>query len=81
MRTRHLLHRTKLSAFRKYCEGLGYVAVSTKGVWEALRLRGPDGLAIIYDRSGGAHYTTWGLSTKLVNRFLRDSKEKNHGGK
>ena len=75
MRTRNLLHKTKLKEFQTFCESLGYQKEEAKGEYEVLRMRGSEGVAIIYERYGekarGDHYTTFGLSTKLAEKFIK----------
>lgn len=71
-RTRNLLHKNKLEVFKGWCEGMGFELPETKGDYEVLRVKTPDGLAIIHERLGarGDHYTTHGYATELVKGFI-----------
>ena len=78
MRTRDLLHKSKLQDFIQYAESKGYKEEPTKGEYEVLRLRGSKGMAIFHERlDRGDHFTTHGLATELVEQYIRDKKHGN----
>lgn len=73
MRDRALLHVSKLDRFAEWAIAQGYVREQTKGVFEVLRLRKPDGHPVIFYTRNDAkeHVTAHGAGYELVRRWLR----------
>lgn len=75
MRSRCLLHKTRLEEFRDFCASQGWVLEPTKGDYEVLRMRHKDVKEplMVHEKSGAKeHLTTWGYSQKWVQKFLRN---------
>ncbi|MET4294741.1 hypothetical protein ABIB06_006574 [Bradyrhizobium sp. LB8.2] len=79
MANRHLLHRSKMDAFKQWLTDKGYIIEAPKGVFEALRFRASPNNPpiIIHDRLWGDHFTAYGTGLNIVRRFISDTKQ--HG--
>jgi len=73
-RSRNRLHKTKLKEFSDWLLWHGWAPEKCKGFYEVLRMRHPDQkeLLLVYDRNDAKeHYTTFGISNDMLNKFLR----------
>lgn len=75
MRSRNLLHRNKISAFREYAvQNELWNEEKPKGVYEVFRawkiVKGKRVWAFVYDRSRGDHLTVHGPALGIANRFV-----------
>ena len=76
MRARNLLHRTKLEQFADWCSSKGFTVTRPKAEYQVLRVDfGGKHPAIVYDRHEGDHFTVFGPSMSLVNRFIKESNQ------
>ena len=72
-RDRMTLHLNKLDAFASWAQSHGYKREPTKGAYEVLRLRKePHPPLLYYRHEGGAHATSIGIATSLVDRWIRE---------
>jgi hypothetical protein len=75
MRSRQLLHRTKLEQFAEWCTSKQWEVTRPTANYQVLRVNyGAKHPAIVYDRHEGEHYTVFGNSLKLVARFIHEKK-------
>lgn len=75
MRSRNLLHKSKLELFKKWLVDNNWVIEETKGAYEVLRARHVDTKLplLLYDRDNSIeHYTTEGVAYHMAKRFVRD---------
>lgn len=79
MRSRALLHRTKLEEFSQWLQENGWELEATVGSYEALRARHYQHREpiLIYYRLSGDHYTTHGISLRMVTKYLREKNYDN----
>jgi hypothetical protein len=75
MRSRALLHKSKLSEFNEWVISRGWKLYPPKGDYEVLvaKRKKPDGTtecAKVYDRNRGDHFTVFGPSLRLALEFL-----------
>jgi hypothetical protein len=74
MRSRALLHRSKLESFVQFVGAHGWVQEPKVGDYEVFRAWRMDGSkkkwAIVYDRHNGDHLTTHGHALELTKRFV-----------
>jgi len=77
MRSRHLLHRSKLEEFKQYLIDQGIEVLPNKGDYEVLRWKGLAGtpMPIVFDRHGGDHFTTNGEASKYVFRWIKSKRD------
>jgi len=76
-RTRSLLHRSKLEDFAKWLKSNDYKLLETKGDYEVLRWREESGMAFIYNRHQGDHFTVGQHAYRAVWRWIRENKQLN----
>lgn len=74
MRSRALLHRHKLDAFKEHVERAGWKLEAPIGAYEVVRawkvINGKKQWAFVYDRQRGDHFTTHGYALALANQFV-----------
>jgi hypothetical protein len=78
MRSRCHLHFNQLDAFKSFLLGRGWVEEPTKGPYEKLRMRHKrerEPLILHARDSATQHFTTWGLSERMANVFIRSRRE------
>ena len=76
-RSRSLLHKNKLKAFRAFCEQHGWRVEPNKGVYDALRMRHPNNREpmIVYWRGHcPEHLTVYGVGLDMVRAFTQKPK-------
>jgi len=77
MRSRCLLHRNQLDAFKHWLVDQGFIFDKPKDSFEVLRFRTKKGdLVIIHRRLTGDHFTTWGKGVHIVRQFIKEKRMK-----
>lgn len=76
MRSRCLLHLSKVSDFAAFCRSQGWSDAEAKGDYEILRMvKDGDEPVIVHAKAGAKeHATTWGRSAQLFNRWRREKR-------
>lgn len=74
MRSRSLLHLTKLAAFKAFCASRGWREEPIKGPYEVLRMtRAGSPTLIVYTRNTATeHCTVHGIALEMTRAFLRE---------
>ena len=74
VRTRALLHKSKLSGFTEHAAREDWKIETPVGDYEVFRawkvINGKKQWAFVYDRNRGDHFTTHGLAVGIANRFI-----------
>lgn len=73
MANRALLHRSKLESFMQWMIEHEWVAMLTKGEYEAARLRKNNRWFILYDRDRGDHFTLRDIDQNIVRTFQKEA--------
>jgi hypothetical protein len=77
-RSRSQLHFNTLEEFKAWLIARGWEEQPTKGFYEVLRMRHKkekEPLILHRKDSATQHFTSWGLSDKMVNSFLRSRRD------
>lgn len=75
MADRALLHKSKLAAFRAWCERQRIDVREGRGDWQVLQVKiGADWLAVFARGYMPEHYTTENRLIPTVRRFIRETR-------
>jgi hypothetical protein len=78
MRSRCLLHMSKLPEFKQWLEGKGWIERDPRSPYEVLRMtrRSKYGnkTLLVHCRNGAEHATTWDVSAIAVRAWLKERK-------
>ena len=78
MANRHILHKSKLTAFRDWLISDGWEIQDTKGFYEVLRAKKGKRVLIVYERLDmKEHYSLADRDCPIVRQFL--NKERKRG--
>lgn len=73
MRSRNLLHKTKLEEFRLYCEAHGFQTLEPCGEYEVLRMRQQNSKEVLIVHTtlnAKEHVTVHGIAERMARNFV-----------